>query len=162
LLPRSFHLKGKAMDIKVNGVNREFKGDPNTPLLWVLRDHLNITSLKFGCGQGLCGACSAHVDGKLTRTCVTACDELEGKNLTTLEGLAPRLSQALKSAWIQVDVPQCGYCQTGMIMAAAALLDKNPKPSDEEITAAMNKNICRCGTYSRIRRAIHIAAKELA
>ena len=150
------------MDIKVNGVNREFKGDPNTPLLWVLRDHLNITSLKFGCGQGLCGACSAHVDGKLTRTCVTACDELEGKNLTTLEGLAPRLSQALKSAWIQVDVPQCGFCQTGMIMAAAALLDKNPKPSDEEITAAMNKNICRCGTYSRIRRAIHIAAKELA
>ena len=150
------------MDIKVNGVNREFKGDPNTPLLWVLRDHLNITSLKFGCGQGLCGACSAHVDGKLTRTCVTACDELEGKNLTTLEGLAPRLSQALKSAWIQVDVPQCGYCQTGMIMAAAALLDKNPKPSDEEITAAMNKNICRCGTYSRIRRAIHIAAKDLA
>ncbi len=150
------------MDIKVNGVNREFKGDPNTPLLWVLRDHLNITSLKFGCGQGLCGACSAHVDGKLTRTCVTACDELEGKNLTTLEGLAPRLSQALKSAWIQVDVPQCGYCQTGMIMAAAALLDKNPKPSDEEITAAMNKNICRCGTYSRIRRAIHIAAKALA
>ena len=150
------------MDIKVNGVNREFKGDPNTPLLWVLRDHLNITSLKFGCGQGLCGACSAHVDGKLTRTCVTACDELEGKNLTTREGLAPRLSQALKSAWIQVDVPQCGYCQTGMIMAAAALLDKNPKPSDEEITAAMNKNICRCGTYSRIRRAIHIAAKELA
>ncbi len=150
------------MDIKVNGVNREFKGDPNTPLLWVLRDHLNITSLKFGCGEGLCGACSAHVDGKLTRTCVTACDELEGKNLTTLEGLAPRLSQALKSAWIQVDVPQCGYCQTGMIMAAAALLDKNPKPSDEEITAAMNKNICRCGTYSRIRRAIHIAAKELA
>ena len=147
---------------KVNGVNREFKGDPNTPLLWVLRDHLNITSLKFGCGQGLCGACSAHVDGKLTRTCVTACDELEGRNLTTLEGLAPRLSQALKSAWIQVDVPQCGYCQTGMIMAAAALLDKNPKPSDEEITAAMNKNICRCGTYSRIRRAIHIAAKELA
>jgi isoquinoline 1-oxidoreductase subunit alpha len=155
-------LKGKAMDIKVNGVNREFKGDPNTPLLWVLRDHLNITSLKFGCGQGLCGACSAHVDGKLTRTCVTACDELEGKNLTTLEGLPPRLSQALKSAWIQVDVPQCGYCQTGMIMAAAALLDKNPKPSDEEITAAMNKNICRCGTYSRIRRAIHIAAKALA
>lgn len=150
------------MDIKVNGVNREFKGDPNTPLLWVLRDHLNITSLKFGCGEGLCGACSAHVDGKLTRTCVTACDELEGRNLTTLEGLAPRLSQALKSAWIQVDVPQCGYCQTGMIMAAAALLDKNPKPSDEEITAAMNKNICRCGTYSRIRRAIHIAAKELA
>ena len=150
------------MDIKVNGVNREFKGDPNTPLLWVLRDHLNITSLKFGCGEGLCGACSAHVDGKLTRTCVTACDELEGKNLTTLEGLAPRLSQALKSAWIQVDVPQCGYCQTGMIMTAAALLDKNPKPSDEEITAAMNKNICRCGTYSRIRRAIHIAAKELA
>ncbi len=150
------------MDIKLNGVNREFKGDPNTPLLWVLRDHLNITSLKFGCGQGLCGACSAHVDGKLTRTCVTACDELEGKNLTTLEGLAPRLSQALKSAWIQVDVPQCGYCQTGMIMAAAALLDKNPKPSDEEITAAMTKNICRCGTYSRIRRAIHIAAKALA
>ena len=150
------------MDIKVNGVNREFNGDPNTPLLWVLRDHLNITSLKFGCGEGLCGACSAHVDGKLTRTCVTACDELEGKNLTTLEGLAPRLSQALKSAWIQVDVPQCGYCQTGMIMAAAALLDKNPKPSDDEITAAMNKNICRCGTYSRIRRAIHIAAKELA
>jgi isoquinoline 1-oxidoreductase alpha subunit len=162
LLKRYVHLKGKAMDIKVNGVNREFKGDPNTPLLWVLRDHLNITSLKFGCGQGLCGACSAHVDGKLTRTCVTACDELEGKNLTTLEGLAPRLSQALKSAWIQVDVPQCGYCQTGMIMAAAALLDKNPKPSDEEITAAMNKNICRCGTYSRIRRAIHIAAKALA
>jgi len=150
------------MDIKVNGVNREFKGDPNTPLLWVLRDHLNITSLKFGCGQGLCGACSAHVDGKLTRTCVTACDELEGRNLTTLEGLAPPLSHALKSAWIQVDVPQCGYCQTGMIMAAAALLDKNPKPSDEEITAAMNKNICRCGTYSRIRRAIHIAAKALA
>ena len=150
------------MDIKVNGVNREFKGDPNTPLLWVLRDHLNITSLKFGCGEGLCGACSAHVDGKLTRTCVTACDELEGKNLTTLEGLAPRLSQALKSAWIQVDVPQCGYCQTGMIMAAAALLDKNPKPSDEEITAAMNKNICRCGTYSRSRRAIYIAAKALA
>ena len=155
-------MKGKPKDIKVNGVNREFKGDPNTPLLWVLRDHLNITSLKFGCGQGLCGACSAHVDGKLTRTCVTACDELEGRNLTTLEGLAPPLSQALKSAWIQVDVPQCGYCQTGMIMAAAALLDKNPKPSDEEITAAMNKNICRCGTYSRIRRAIHIAAKALA
>jgi isoquinoline 1-oxidoreductase alpha subunit len=149
------------MEIKVNQRTQQFNGDPETPLLWYLRDHLKMPDTRFGCGQGLCGACSAHVDGKLVRTCNTACDEVVGKEVTTISGLAPHLAQAIKSAWIKVDVPQCGYCQNGMMMAAAALLSQTPHPSDADITDAMNKNICRCGTYAQIRKAIHLAAKNL-
>jgi len=150
------------VQIIVNQVHHAFDGDPETPLLWVLRDHLNMTSVKYGCGQGLCGACSCHVDGKLTRSCSVSYEEVRGRRITTIEGLPARLGDALRRAWTEVDVPQCGYCQPGMIMAAAALLAVNPKPTDAEITEAMNKNLCRCGTYARIRKAIQLAASRLS
>ena len=150
------------MELIVNQKVQTFSGDPETPLLWFLRDHLKLSDTRFGCGQGLCGACSAHIDGKLARTCSTSCNDVQGQEITTISGLSPKLAEVIKNAWIAVDVPQCGYCQNGMMMAAAALLAKNPSPNDDEITEAMNKNICRCGTYARIRKAIHLAATNLS
>jgi len=135
--------------------------DPATPLLWVLRDSLGLTGTKFGCGMALCGACTVHLDGRAIRSCVAPLSRVEGKHVTTIEGLANNLSHPLQRAWIEVDVPQCGYCQSGQIMSAAVLLKENPKPTDKDIDEAMSGNICRCGTYTRIRRAIHRAA-ELA
>jgi len=142
----------------VNGERREVDGDPSTPLLWVIRDTLRLTGTKYGCGLGLCGACTVHVNGAATRSCVTPVSEVEGASVTTIEGLSPDGSHPVQRAWLEEDVVQCGYCQSGQIMAAADLLAKNPNPSDEEIVEAMSGNICRCGAYLRIRRAIHRAA----
>jgi len=130
----------------------------NTPLLWVLRDNLQLTGTKFGCGAGLCGACTVHVEGKAVRSCSTLASQVAGKNVTTIEGLSASGLTAVQEAWIAEEVPQCGYCQSGQIMTAAELLARNPHPSDDEITQAMTGMICRCGTYDRIRRAIHRAA----
>jgi aerobic-type carbon monoxide dehydrogenase small subunit (CoxS/CutS family) len=142
----------------VNGKERNVDVAPDTPLLWVLRDSLELTGTKFGCGAGLCGACSVHLDGTLTRSCITQVSQAAGKRITTIEGLGGTGLHAVQKAWIAEDVPQCGYCQSGQIMAAAALLAKTPHPSDPEITEFMSGNICRCGTYERIRKAIHRAA----
>ena len=133
----------------------------DTPLLWVLRDHLGMTGTKFGCGMALCGACTVHVDGTATRSCVLPLSAVADKSITTIEGLSLDRSHAVQRAWLEIDVPQCGYCQSGQIMSAAALLNSNPKPSDADIDAAMSGNICRCGTYARIRKAIHRAADLL-
>ena len=133
----------------------------DTPLLWVLRDHLNMTGTKFGCGAALCGACTVHLDGVPTRSCVTPVSAVEGRNVTTIEGLSGKVGAAVQRAWDKIQVPQCGYCQSGQVMAATALLAKNPKPTDAQIREAMDGNICRCGTYGRIRSAIHDAAKQL-
>ena len=146
------------MRITVNGTSREIQVAADTPLLWVLRDTLNLTGTKFGCGAGLCGACSVHLDGRLNRSCLTSVSQAQGKSITTIEGLGVNGLTRLQQAWIEEDVPQCGYCQSGQIMAAAALLAKTPRPTDRQITEAMSANICRCGTYERIRRAIHRAA----
>ena len=146
--------------LRVNGSERKVSVSPQMPLLWVLRDTLDLPGTKFGCGAGLCGACTVHVDGNAVRSCSTPVSQVAGKNITTIEGLSPNGTHALQQAWIAEDVPQCGYCQTGQIMAAAALLAKNPHPSDDDVTRAMTGNICRCGTYDRIRRAIHRAAGE--
>jgi len=134
---------------------------PDTPLLWVLRDHLGLTGTKYGCGMALCGACTVHIDGVATRSCVLPLRAVEGKTVTTIEGLSADRSHPVQRAWIELDVPQCGYCQSGQIMSAAALLRNNPAPSDADIDAAMSGNLCRCGTYPRIRRAIHRAAQLL-
>jgi isoquinoline 1-oxidoreductase alpha subunit len=147
------------MKLNVNGKSVEFSGDEQTPLLWALRDHLNITQPKFGCGAGLCGACTVHLDGQAIRSCLTPVSVAAGKKVTTMDGVTPALAKKIKDAWIAEDVPQCGYCQHGQMMSAAALLSKNPKPSDEDINSAMDGNVCRCGTYTRIRSAIHRAAK---
>jgi isoquinoline 1-oxidoreductase alpha subunit len=143
-----------AITLRVNGTEKNVDVSPDTPLLWVLRDTLELTGTKFGCGVGLCGACSVHVNGALTRSCTMRVSEAAGKNVTTIEGLGASSLHPLQKAWIAEDVPQCGYCQSGQIMAAAALLAKTPHPSDAEITEFMSANICRCGTYDRIRRAI--------
>jgi isoquinoline 1-oxidoreductase subunit alpha len=135
--------------------------DPQTPLLWVLRDSLNLTGTKYGCGIGQCGACTVHLDGAATRSCQMAISEVAGKSVTTIEGISADHTNAIQQAWIAEQVPQCGYCQSGQIMSAAALLAKNPKPSDAAIDRAMSGNLCRCGTYQRIRRAIHRAAGQL-
>ena len=147
--------------IIVNDKALDIEASADTPLLWVLRDHLAMTGTKYGCGMALCGACTVHVDGVAVRSCVLPLGALEGKRITTIEGLSIDRRHAVQRAWIELDVPQCGYCQSGQIMSAAALLKDHPRPSDDEIDAAMAGNICRCGTYPRIRKAIHRAAELL-
>ena len=144
--------------LKVNGASKQFDGDPDMPLLWYLRDSLDLTGTKFGCGMGLCGACTIHIDGKASRACVTPMKSLAGKDITTIEGLSKTGTHPLQQAWKQCSVPQCGYCQPGQIMQAASLLKEKPKPTDNDIDGAMQGNICRCGTYQRIRQSIKIAA----
>jgi isoquinoline 1-oxidoreductase alpha subunit len=143
----------------VNGQHVQVDVDPSTPLLWVLRESLGMTGTKFGCGMALCGACTVNLDGKAIRSCVAPVSRVEGKRVTTIEGLSANLTHPLQRAWIELDVPQCGYCQSGQIMSAAVLLAENPKPTDKDIDEAMGGNICRCGTYTRIRKAIHKAAE---
>ena len=148
--------------ISVNDRAIDVDATPDTPLLWVLRDHLAMTGTKYGCGVALCGACTVHVDGTAMRSCVLPLRALAGRRVTTIEGLSADRSHAVQRAWIELDVPQCGYCQSGQIMSAAALLAVKPAPSDADIDAAMAGNLCRCGTYPRIRKAIHRAAELLA
>ncbi|PRY99255.1 isoquinoline 1-oxidoreductase alpha subunit [Jezberella montanilacus] len=150
------------MKLNVNGASVDFEGDANTPLLWVLRDHLNITTPKFGCGAGLCGACTVHLEGEAIRSCSLPVSAAMGKRVTTLEGLPAALSKPIQDAWIAESVPQCGYCQCGQMMSAAALLSKNKTPSETQIVEAMDGNICRCGTYSRIKKAIVRAGNNIA
>jgi aerobic-type carbon monoxide dehydrogenase small subunit (CoxS/CutS family) len=142
----------------VNGKSQSVEVEPQMPLLWVLRDTLGLTGTKYGCGQALCGACTVHLDGKAVRACQTAAQSVQGKRVTTVEGLSPDGGHPVQRAWIEYDVPQCGYCQSGQMMSAAALLAATPAPTDADIDRAMRGNICRCGTYSDIRRAIHRAA----
>ena len=144
--------------LRVNGQEQAFDGDPSTPLLWYLRDDLGLTGTKYGCGVALCGACTVHIDGEATRACITAVNDVGGRSVTTIEGLDPQGNHPVQKAWRALNVPQCGYCQTGQIMQAAALLKKTPKPTDADIDNAMDGNICRCGTYTRIRAAIKAAA----
>jgi isoquinoline 1-oxidoreductase alpha subunit len=146
------------LQLVVNGKSRTVDVDAATPLLWVLRDTLGLTGTKFGCGMALCGACTVHLDGQPVRSCVAPVSAAAGKAVTTIEGLSENRSHPLQKAWIAEEVPQCGYCQSGQIMAAAALLAARPSPSDADIDAVMSANLCRCGTYQRIRRAIHRAA----
>ncbi len=142
----------------VNGKPQTVSVSPAMPLLWVLRDTLGMTGTKFGCGMALCGACTVHLNGQAIRSCITPISSVAGKNVTTIEGLSPDSTHAVQRAWIENDVPQCGYCQSGQIMSAAALLARNPQPSDADIDQFMSGNVCRCGTYQRIRAAIHRAA----
>ncbi|MDJ0981027.1 MAG: (2Fe-2S)-binding protein [Kiloniellales bacterium] len=145
----------------LNGETREVKAEPDTPLLWVIREELGLTGTKFGCGMALCGACTVHLDGSPIRSCSTAVGDVEGASITTIEGVGSKAAQAVQAAWETLDVVQCGYCQSGQIMSAVALLEENPKPSDEDIDSAMSGNVCRCATYVRIRAAIHQAAKTM-
>jgi isoquinoline 1-oxidoreductase alpha subunit len=147
------------IQLKVNGIQRSFDGDPQMPLLWYLRDELRLTGTKFGCGIALCGACTAHKNGEAIRSCVTPMSTLAGAEITTIEGLSENGLHPVQKAWIQVNVPQCGYCQPGQMMQAAALLKSKKNPSDADIDDAMSGNICRCGTYQRIRAAIKAAAE---
>jgi isoquinoline 1-oxidoreductase alpha subunit len=147
--------------LTVNSETHELDVDPDMPLLWAIRDHLQLTGTKFGCGMALCGACTVHIDGQATRSCVTPISAVQGKSITTIEGLSTAAGKVVQSAWVSLDVPQCGYCQSGQIMSASALLAGNSKPTDEDIDAAMAGNICRCATYTRIRAAIHQAAAAL-
>jgi len=146
--------------LHVNGRAHELEVEPDTPLLWVLREQLGLMGTKYSCGEGECGACTVHVDGNPTLSCVTTAGEVSGKEVTTIEGLRGQLAEALRQAWIAEEVPQCGYCQPGQIMAAAALLVSNPRPNDNDIDAAMSGVLCRCGTYSAIRRAIRRVVRE--
>jgi isoquinoline 1-oxidoreductase alpha subunit len=148
-----------ATSLRVNGQERSFGGDPSMPLLWYLRDELGLTGTKYGCGVAQCGACTVHVDGDAARACTTTIQEVAGKSVTTIEGLSPDGNHPVQKAWRDLNVPQCGYCQTGQIMQAAALLKQTPSPTDDDIDTAMAGNICRCGTYQRIRAAIKQAAK---
>ena len=150
-----------SIKFELNGSRTKLEQPPHTALLWVLREHLKLTGTKFGCGSGLCGACTVHLDGQPMRACITPILAVAGKSVTTIEGLSKDQSHPLQKAWIETQVPQCGYCQSGQIMQAAALLESNKNPSQEEIIAYMNGNICRCGTYLRIIRAIKIAATEV-
>lgn len=149
--------------LTVNGENKKIEAEADTPLLWTLRDHLHLTGTKFGCGIAMCGACTVHVDGKAVRSCTLPIASAVGKNITTIEGLAQDVGlNPVQRAWLEYDVAQCGYCQSGQIMAATALLAENPKPNDTEIDNAMGGLVCRCGTYQRIREAIHAAALSMA
>jgi aerobic-type carbon monoxide dehydrogenase small subunit (CoxS/CutS family) len=149
-MPTKFNVNGKQVTVDV---------EPEMPLLWVLRDELGLTGTKYGCGIAMCGACTVHLDGQPMRSCVMPVSAVEGKNITTIEALSQDGNHRVQKAWVKLQVPQCGYCQSGMIMAAAALLEQNKNPSDADIDAAMT-NICRCGTYARVREAIHVAAKS--
>jgi isoquinoline 1-oxidoreductase alpha subunit len=148
--------------LKVNGTERSFDGDPAMPLLWYLRDELRLTGTKFGCGMSLCGACTVHKDGKAIRSCITPMSAAAGAEITTIEGLGANGMHPVQKAWMKINVPQCGYCQPGQMMSAASLLKNTKKPTDADIDAAMSGNICRCGTYQRVRAAIKSAAEELA
>ena len=150
------------MDLTVNGTVRSYDGDPDMPLLWFLRDDLRLTGTRFGCGAGLCGACTVHVDGRAVRSCQTTMGTLSGRRVTTIEGLSAAGDHPLQRAWAAHNVPQCGYCQSGQIMQAASLLSTTPNPTDQDIDRTMAGNICRCGTYQRIRAAIKTAAGERA
>ena len=146
--------------LHINGKTHRVKVDGDMPLLWVLRDVLGYTGTKYGCGRGLCGACTLHVDGDATRACMTAVDNVDGAEITTIEGRSTDNSHPVQKAWIAEETPQCGYCQPGQIMTAAALLDRNPNPDDETINSAMKMNLCRCGSYDRVRKAIHRVSKD--
>jgi len=149
------------MEITVNGQKHNVTSSPETPLLWVLRDELNLTGTKFGCGKALCGSCTVHVDGQATRSCSFSLKEAEGTSVTTIEGMKGKVAESVQKAWVDHHVPQCGYCQSGQVMSACALLAEKPKVNDQDIDGAMSGNICRCGTYQRIRSAIHQASKEI-
>lgn len=146
--------------LQINGTSRQVEVDPNTPLLWVLRDHLQLVGTKFGCGMAQCGACTIHLDGTAARSCSLPVSSVGTSSITTIEGLSKNGDHPVQQAWIEHDVPQCGYCQAGQIMTAAAFLKENPSPSEEEIEAAMNGNICRCGTYLRIKAAVKTASQN--
>ncbi len=149
--------------LNINGKSHQVDATPDTPLLWVIREHLKLTGTKYGCGIAQCGACTVHVDGKAVRSCQTQAGDAAGKKITTIEAVGTtKAGKAVQEAWIAEDVPQCGYCQSGHIMEAAALLSEKPKPADGDIDAAMNGNLCRCGTYQRIRKAVHRAADAMA
>jgi isoquinoline 1-oxidoreductase alpha subunit len=148
--------------LKVNGVSRQFDGEPEMPLLWYLRDELQLTGTKYGCGEGLCGACTVHLNGAAVRSCQTPMRAVAGKSVVTIEGLSAKADHPVQQAWRRANVPQCGYCQSGQIMQAAALLKQKPKPTDADIDSAMRGNICRCGAYQRIREAIKAAASASA
>lgn len=145
-------------DLKINGKSHQVDVDPDTPMLWVLRDHVKLLGTKYGCGIAQCGACTIHVNGTATRSCQLPVSQIKDKEVTTIEGLSEKGDHPLQKAWIEHDVPQCGYCQAGQIMSAASLLSKNASPSDQDIDTAMDGNICRCGTYTRIKKAIKTAA----
>jgi isoquinoline 1-oxidoreductase alpha subunit len=147
------------VSFKLNGELKQVEADPDMPLLWFLRDELKQTGTKFGCGVASCGACTVHIDGEATRSCQTYIGDLDGADITTIEAIETPEAQAIREAWVELQVPQCGYCQSGQIMSASALLAETPKPTDEDIDAAMDGNLCRCATYARIRRAIHRAAE---
>ena len=151
-----------AVQLNINGVDQTLDVPDDMPLLWAIRDHVRLTGTKFGCGLALCGACTVHLDGNPIRSCTTPVSSVAGQNITTIEGLESKAASAVQAAWEELDVVQCGYCQSGQIMSAAALLTSNPDPSDEDIDAAMSGNICRCSTYVRIRAAIKQAARSLA
>jgi len=146
--------------LTVNGKAVTVNAEPDTPLLWVLRGEMQLVGTKFGCGKALCGACTVHLDGEPVRSCVTPLEAVGSREVTTIEGLKGREADALRNAWTEVDVVQCGYCQSGQLMSACALLKKTPNPTDNDISGAMSGNICRCGTYPRIRAAIHVAARK--
>ncbi len=148
-------------NLTVNGKKQELNVDPSTPLLWVLRDHLNLVGTKFGCGMAQCGACTIHLNGKATRSCILPISAVGDQEVTTIEGLSENGDHPVQTAWLEHDVPQCGYCQAGQIMSAAALLKENPTPTDEQIENTMSGNICRCGTYTRIKAAIKTASKTI-
>lgn len=145
-------------NLTVNGKNQQVEADPSTPLLWVLRDHLHLPGTKYGCGVAQCGACTVHLNGEAVRSCVTKITRANGQEVVTIEGLSANNDHPVQKAWQEIDVPQCGYCHSGQIMSAAVLLRENPSPTDKDIDTAMAGNICRCGTYPRIRKAIHLAA----
>lgn len=148
--------------LKINGTARELDVDPRMPLLWALRDFLDLTGTKFGCGKAQCGACTVHIDGEAARSCSIRIGDAAGKSITTIEGVTGKVAEAVQRAWQDIDVVQCGYCQSGQIMSAIVLLSSKPTPTDGDIDAALAGNVCRCGTYLRIRKAIHQAAKDLA